>query len=142
MKPTTKMALRFAASLFVYILFFVTPFCPWNDLVQKFVTGSLATIVGVLMVGALVRGAGILARGFALVLLIPAVWYFSLLVYRLSPVGSDRSKAEAQELLTESVSIFKFDAPQAEVRRVLRKSISLRYVGCARYLDGGSMGFI
>lgn len=142
MKPTTKMAVRFTASLFAYFFFFVTPFCPWNDLLQKLVTGSLATIVVVFMVGALVRGTGILARGFALVLLIPAVWYFSLLVYRLSFVRGDRSKAETEELLRASVSIFKFNGAQSQTRRLLRRSSSLQYTGCARYLDGGLMGFV
>jgi hypothetical protein len=142
MKPPTRTVLRFLASLFAYVLFFATGFCPWNDLLQKLVTGSLVTIVVVLMAGALVRGSGILVRGFAFVLLIPAVWYLSILVYRLSPVGSDRSKAETEELLRASSSVFRFGGAQSETRRLLRRSSSLRYTGCARYLDGGSMGFV
>ncbi len=142
MKPVTKMAFRFAASLFAYILFFLTPFCPWNTLIQDFVRGSLAAIVVVVMVSVLIRRPGFLSRGFALVVLVPAAWYFSLLVYQLSPVGSDRSKAETEGLRRESVTLFRSDGPQSEVRKLLRESSSFRYIGCARYLDGGSMGFV
>lgn len=142
MKPATQMVLRFAASLFAYILLFATPFYPQNDLLQKYAIGSLAGVIVVLMVGVLTRRVGVLAGGFALVFLLPAAWCFSLLMYELSPVGSDRSKAEARELLTESVSVFKFKGGQSEIRRLLRKSNSLRYDGYTRYLDGGSMGFV
>jgi hypothetical protein len=158
MKPGTKMWARFVASLLAYGLIFATPFYPLGDLIQKtvsdpiqqnlndlfqrFVIGSLTAIIIVLMVGMLIRGSGILTRGFALLLLCPAVWFFSLLIYELSPVGNSRSKAEAHELLMESISIFKFNGSQSEIRRLIRKSSSLGYIGCARYLDGNSLGFV
>jgi hypothetical protein len=142
MKPASEMASRFVASASAYILLFATPFCPMNNLAQKLVVGSLSAIIAVLMVGVLIRRSGFLANGLAVVLLLPAAWFLSLFVYELSPVGSDRSKVEARELFTDSVSVFKLNAPQREARRLLRRSSSLRYYGCGRYLDGGSMGFI